>query len=143
MKRYFYSFIVLFLLCVSVNAQSKKEKEIAALVDAFNDAIIRIDSTALKNMVADELSYGHSSGLVQDKAAFIKGVVNGPNFFKKFDLANKTVKVAGKNAIARHVATAQAINNGAPREIKFGNILIWQKKGGKWRLLARQGYTVM
>lgn len=126
----------------SLNAQTKKEERFVQLVNEFNQAIINTDSTALKNLVWEELSYGHSSGLIQDKAAFITGVMNGPNFFKKFELQNQTIKVSGKNAVVRHLAVAQAINKGNPVEIRFGNILIWQKKQGKWKLLARQGYKL-
>lgn len=126
----------------SLNAQTKKEERFVQLVNEFNQAIINTDSTALKNLVWEELSYGHSSGLIQDKAAFIAGVMNGPNFFKKFELQNQTIKISGKNAIIRHLAVAQAINKGNPVEIRFGNILIWQKKQGKWKLLARQGYKL-
>ena len=142
MIRYFYSILALLVISTGIQAQSKQERQILALVDAFNNAIIQTDSITLKNMVSDQLSYGHSSGLVQDKAAFIQGVMKGPNFFKKFDLADQKVTIAGKNAVVRHIATAQAINNNNPVEIKFGNILIFQKKQGKWKLLARQGYRV-
>jgi hypothetical protein len=50
--------------------------------------------------------------------------------------------MAGKNAIVRHIVTAKAVNKGTPLDLKFGNILVWQKKHGKWKLLARQGYKL-
>ena len=58
----------------SLNAQTKKEERFVQLVNEFNQAIISTDSTTLKNLVWEDLSYGHSSGLIQDKAAFIAGV---------------------------------------------------------------------
>lgn len=140
--KYLYILIAFSVISFSLNAQTKKEERFVQLVNEFNQAIINTDSTALKNLVWEDLSYGHSSGLIQDKAAFIAGVMNGPNFFKKFELQNQTVKVSGKNAIVRHLATAQAVNKGNPVEIRFGNILIWQKKQGHWKLLARQGYKL-
>lgn len=140
--KYLYIFIALTAFSFSLNAQTKKEGRFVQLVNEFNQAIINTDSTALKNLVWEDLSYGHSSGLIQDKAAFITGVINGPNFFKKFELQNQTIKVSGKNAVVRHLAIAQAVNRGKPVEIRFGNILIWQKKQGKWKLLARQGYKL-
>ena len=138
MNRYLYPFIALIVLSISSHAQTKQENNITALVEKFNNAIINTDSTTLNNLVWNELTYGHSSGVVQDKAAFIQGVIKGPNFFKKFDLADQKIIISGKNAVVRHIATAQVINNGTPGEIKFGNILIWKKKNGKWKLLARQ-----
>jgi len=140
--KYICILITLAGISFSLNAQTKKEQRVVQLVNDFNQAIISTDSTGLKSLVWEDLSYGHSSGLVQDKAAFIAGVMNGPNFFKKFDLQNQTIKVSGKNAVVRHVAIAQAVNQGNPVEIRFGNILIWQKKQGHWKLLARQGYKL-
>lgn len=142
MNKYFYTFIAMFVLNMSIYAQSKQQKNLAALVETFNNAIIRTDSTALKGMLMDELTYGHSSGVIQNKSEFIQGVMKGPNFFKKIDLLDQTITVSGKNAIVRHKATAQVINNGMPGEIKFGNILMWKRKQGKWKLLARQGYKI-
>jgi len=140
--KYLYILIAFSVISFSLNAQTKKEDRFVKLLNEFNQAIINTDSTALKNLVWEDLSYGHSSGLIQNKAAFIAGVMNGPNFFKKFELQNQTVKVSGKNAIVRHLAIAQAVNKGNPVEIRFGNILIWQKKQGHWKLLARQGYKL-
>ena len=127
---------------LSLQAQTKKEKQLAARVAEFNQAIINTDANTLSAMVADELSYGHSSGAIQDKAEFIKKVLEGPNFFKSFDLKDQQIKVTGKNAIVRHIATAQVVNNNVPGEIKFGNIMVWKKVGGTWKLFARQGYKV-
>jgi len=143
MSRYlYYPFIALFVLSMSIHAQTKQEKAIAALVIAFNNAIIHTDSIALGNMVWDELSYGHSGGIIQDKAAFIHGVMNGPTFFKKIDPLDQTIIISGKNATVRHIVTAQIISNGAPGELKFGNMMVWKKKHGQWKLLARQGYKI-
>lgn len=142
MLRYCFVFIALTVFGLNTQGQTKKEKHIIQLMNDFNQALINTDSTSLSALVWDELSYGHSSGLIQDKAAFISGVLNGANRFKKIDLQNQTVKVNGKTAVLRHVVIAQAINKGNHVEIKFGNILIWQKRKGVWKLLARQGYKI-
>lgn len=142
MLRYCIVFILLTGISLSLQGQTKKEKHIIQRMNALNQAIIDTDSTALKNLVWAELSYGHSSGLIQNKAAFISGVMNGPNYFKKFDLQNQTVEVQGRTAVLRHTATAQAVNKGNQVALRFGNILIWQKRKGVWKLVARQGYKI-
>lgn len=142
MLRYCFVFIAITAFGLNLQGQSKKEKHIIQLMNEFNQAIINTDSTSLSALVWDELSYGHSSGLIQNKAAFVSGVLHGANRFKKFDLQDQTVKVNCKTAVLRHVAIAQAVNKGNEVEIKFGNILIWQKRKGVWKLLARQGYKI-
>ncbi len=141
MKR-IYLLITFCLLCFNLKAQTPEELRVMQLVTDFNNAIIRTDTSALNNMVHKQLSYAHSSGLIQDRNAFIKAIMAGPNFFKSFDLRDQTVAIVGKNAIVRHITTAQAINNGNPVEIKFGNLMVWQKYRGSWKLIARQGYKL-
>ena len=142
MLKYLKIFILLTAISLNTQAQSKKEAQIAKLVVAINNAIINTDSTALRNLTWDELSYGHSAGLIQDQKAFIAGVMNGPTFFKSIEPLDQKITMSGKNAIVRHIVTAKAVNKGNPLELKFGNIMVWQKKQGKWKLLARQGYKL-
>lgn len=139
--------IILFMFLVlgagfSLQAQTKKEKQIAAKVNELNQAIISTDSGLLSGLVTDDLSYGHSSGAIQDKAEFIKKVIEGPNFFKSFELKDQKIEVSGKNAIVRNITVAQVVNNKVPGELRFGNIQIWKKVDGKWKLFARQGYKI-
>lgn len=115
MSRYVYAFILITLLGSTAVAQDKSESRIKELVIALNNAIIQTDSAALKLMVWDELSYGHSSGLLQDKTGFIARVMNGPNFFKQIDVRDQTVSVQGKTAIVRHIVTARVMNGGGAR----------------------------
>lgn len=137
---------LVFIACIvfshDLQGQSKTDEYVIQLMNALNQAIIDTDSMRLSALVWDDLSYGHSSGLVQNKAAFVSGVLHGANRFKRFDLQNQTVDVHGRTAVLRHTATAQAINQGNEIEIRFGNILVWQKRKGLWRLLARQGYKI-
>lgn len=142
MLKYLKIFILLTAISLNTQAQSKKEAQIAKLVAAINNAIINTDSTTLRNLTWDELSYGHSAGLIQDQKAFIAGVMNGPTFFKSIEPLDQKITMSGKNAIVRHIVTAKAVNKGNPLELKFGNIMVWQKKQGKWKLLARQGYKL-
>lgn len=142
MLNYLKIFILLTVISLNTQAQSKKEAQVAKLVIAINNAIINTDSLTLRNLTSDELSYGHSAGLIQDQKAFIAGVMNGPTFFKSIEPIDQKITMAGKNAIVRHIVTAKAVNKGNPLDLKFGNIMVWQKKQGKWKLLARQGYKL-
>jgi hypothetical protein len=36
----------------------------------------------------------------------------------------------------------KATNAGVPTEIRIGNLMIWRKEGGNWRLLARQAFRL-
>ena len=54
-------------------------------------------------LTLDGLSYGHSSGLVQDKAAFIEPLATKRASFPSITLSDRSVSIVGHDAIARHV----------------------------------------
>ena len=119
-------------------AQSKEETAVAASVEALRKAMIDPDKATLDKLAADDLSYGHSSGKVQDKAAFIEALTSRASDFVSIDLTEQTIKVVGNTAIVRHNLSAATNDGGKPGTVKLSILTIWQKQHGQWRLLARQ-----
>src|SRR5690554_1387908 len=64
-----------------------EEAAVEEAVEAFNQAMINPDTETFSNLVSDGLSYGHSGGVIQDKAAFLDDIVNGT--FKFLTPANE------------------------------------------------------
>jgi ketosteroid isomerase-like protein len=136
MEKYF---LFLFLFASTIGyTQSKDEKIILAAVERLNNALVTADSSALDKLTTTELSYGHSSGKVEDKQTFIHNAVSGSFKFLSINATDQVVILAKRNAIVRHLFTAKATNNGAPADVKLGVLLVWQKQGRAWKLLARQ-----
>ncbi|RZL48505.1 MAG: nuclear transport factor 2 family protein [Pedobacter sp.] len=137
-------FIVFILLGVSVmvKAQSKDEVSVLAAVENMRLALISGDRTALENVAATDLSYGHSSGKIQDKAAFVEAIASGSSDFVTVEYKNQTVKVTGKTAIVRHELHAKTNDGGKPGEAHIGVLLVWQKQGKDWKLLGRQAFKL-
>lgn len=142
MKRILCTLTLFIAFSVAVNAQSKEEKEVAAAVEKLKTAMVDGDKQALTNVAANELTYGHSSGKIEDKAAFVESIVSGKSDFVSIDLTDQTVKVSGNTAIVRHKLSAETNDNGNPGSVKLGVLLVWQKQQGQWKLLARQAYKI-
>ena len=63
------------LLQVSrLSAQSSEEAAVLQAVDALTKAMLDADRARLEELVADQLSYGHSSGVIQTKAQFVDAI---------------------------------------------------------------------
>ncbi len=128
---------------VTVADLAEEEKAVAAAVEQFKTAIINADRELLESIFADKLIYGHSGGKVQNKAECIEEIVSlQPNDYLSIDLAGQTIMVSGETAVVRHIYSADFTSNGAPGSLSIGNVLIWQKQDGKWKLLARQAYRL-
>ncbi|MGV3640555.1 MAG: nuclear transport factor 2 family protein [Adhaeribacter sp.] len=140
MKKTFLLVLLLAGLSLVSRAQSKEEKQVAAAVDALRAALLSGDRSQLAAIAAPQLSYGHSTGLIEDKAAFIENLASGTSDFVTMDLTEQTIRVEGDVALVRHKLSAQTNNGGVPGSVKLGVLLVFKKQQGKWLLLARQAF---
>lgn len=127
---------------VFVKAQTKDEKDVTAAVEFMRKAMVDGDRDRLTKLAAEELSYGHSSGKIQDKKEFVEAIASGSSDFVTIDLTQQTIKVVGNTAIVRHILSAQTNDGGKPGTTQLGVMLIFQKQKGEWKLLARQAYKL-
>lgn len=123
-------------------AQTKYETEIANAVEQLKNAMLNGDKAALDKLTADKLSYGHSSGRIEDKKEFAEKISSGASDFVTIDLTEQTISVSDKVAIVRHTLNAKTNDGGKPGEAHLKVLLIWQKQKGGWKLLARQAVRI-
>jgi ketosteroid isomerase-like protein len=135
--------LMLALFCLTMitvtSAQSADEKAVATAVESLRKAMIDADKTTLESLTADQLSYGHSSGAIEDKTAFVEAIVSGKSNFNSIELSEQTIRFAGNDAIVRHKFKAELLGkDGALNNVNIGILQVWQKQKGKWKLIARQ-----
>lgn len=142
MNKLFSCLVLSMMLAFVVDAQTKEEKDVAQTVETLKRALISGDEQSLKAITAENLSYGHSSGKIEDKQTFVETLVSGRSDFVSIDLTGQTIQISGNTAIVRHDLSAQTNDSGKPGTVKLGVMLIWQKQHGQWKLLARQAYKI-
>ena len=126
-----------------VRAQGEgASKEVAAAVESLRKALIDPTKENLDAIAMDELTYGHSNGVIQDKAAFEEALLTKKSDFVTIDLTDQTIKVVGNMAWVRHTLSATNNDGGKPGTAHLYVLLVWTKAKGKWRLLARQAVKV-
>ena len=123
-------------------AESTEEAAVDKAVEALRRALMEKDKSRLEQLAADQLSYGHSSGKVQNKAEFVDGVMTSKAVTRSIAFPELTVAVVGDTAIARHLFEAEMETDGKTNNVKIGALQVWQKQGGNWKLLARQGFKL-
>ena len=151
MKNYLSILLIIFLITVvSCKETGSQDTTLAItktdglqIVNAFNDAMVNPTEQLLENLCANELSYGHSNGLIQDKTTFIDDLVNGPYNFKSVTSPELSIEISEETIVARFIFLAHAIKDENPIDIRLGCIQIFQRNAaGKWKLLARQAYKL-
>jgi ketosteroid isomerase-like protein len=141
-KKLFFASLLFLAITTGLNAQSKDEKEVADAVEKLKKAMVDGNREDLTNIVMDKLSYGHSSGHVDDKKEFVEKLASGASDFVSIDLSDQTISVSGKTAIVRHKLDAKSNDAGKPGEVHLFVLLIFQKDNKQWKLLARQAVKV-
>ena len=116
------------------------EAKVTAALEAFRQAMLNADRKQFEALIANQVTYGHSSGRVQTKKEFIDEATSGKSVWKSITLSDTIVKLAGANAMTRCVFTGESQSEGKTNAVKIGVLMVWVKQNGKWRLLARQGY---
>ncbi|SIN66854.1 nuclear transport factor 2 family protein [Algoriphagus halophilus] len=132
--------LALFLCCSFVFAQA--EQEIATKVEALRLALIDPTEASLKALSSDKLSYGHSSGIIENQSEFIEALVTGASDFASATFKDQTIQIEKNVAIVRNILAADLVNGDQTNSIEIGVIMFWHKEKGKWKLLARQAYKL-
>src|SRR5580693_570813 len=135
MKQIYLAFLMVVGSVAPVVAQEMGDPTLASAVEAFRKALIDPTKAALDKLTMDELSYGHSSGLIQDKAAFEQALLSGASDFVSIDLTDQTMKVVGNTAWVRHKFSAVTNDGGKPGTTHLSVLLVWMKQKGQWKLL--------
>ena len=124
-------------------AQKKDEQAVAEAVRRLNQAMIDANQIALEELTSEKLSYGHSSGLIENKESYVTAIVDGTFGFTTIDLTDQTIALSDNVAIVRHKFLAATDDRGKePGTAKLSVLQIWQKEKGKWVLLARQATKI-
>jgi ketosteroid isomerase-like protein len=123
-----------------VHAESADEAAVAKAVADLTTAMLTADKAQLAALVADQLSYGHSGGVVQDKADFIGVIDSKKTVYKSINLTDIKVNVVGNNAIVRHTWDSVSESDGKSNTAHIGVLQVWAKQDGQWKLLARQAF---
>lgn len=129
-------------LIKSTPAAAAEEAAVTEAIDGMRKAQLTQDKAKMEALAADQLSYGHSSAVVQNKAEMINGVMTRKPKVKSIDYPELKVTVTGNSAVARHLYVSESELDGKTEMTKIGALEVWQKQDGGWKLLARQGYKL-
>lgn len=145
------SALIFFVFCgLTMTAQTSKNskekmadtKNVALAVDELYVAMVNRDQSMLENLTMDEMTYGHSSGTIENKTEFLKEVVEGTFDYISIEPTEQTIHLSEEMAIVRHIFNVKAVNEGTAVTIQIGNMMVFKKSKGQWKLLARQAYKL-
>ena len=138
MKKYVSLLSAFLFIAIFVIGQTGAEKEVAENIESLRKAMLSADEASLNKLTAEQLSYGHSSGLVEDKKEFIRKITGKENVYTDIKISNQSISISGDVAIVRNLQEVFTNDGGKPAQLSLIVMMVWQKQGGQWKLLARQ-----
>ena len=134
----------LLVISFGASAQSSKEAEVWRRVEALSNAVFATkDSMAMKDLVSEQVTYGHSAGNIENKQAMVHNASVSKTVYKNSELEKLSIDVDKKSAIVRHTFRAISVDEkGTETPLNLGLLQVWKKENGKWRLWARQAVKI-
>ena len=123
----------------ATNNDSKDERAVMATLEAMAQATIKKDVAALDKIYHPDLTYSHSSAMLQSKAEVLKAAA-GPGVTESMTFQDSTIRIYGNVALVRGV---NELRNGTPGAMHDNHLnILWVLLKGPgphgWQIVARQ-----
>ena len=117
-------------------AQTPAEQAVRQVEDRRVKAMIDDDFAALDAILADDLTYAHSSGALDTKASYLEALKSGKTKYLTFDRTPSVVRLYGDTAVVTGAATLSLRGQAAPFSLRY--TLVYVRRDGQWRMVAWQ-----
>jgi ketosteroid isomerase-like protein len=143
MNKWLKVWIFALLLPVLAKAQPTEQvkKGKPGLVKAISDlrkALLEKDSVTVTRLLADDVQYGHSNGLVETKSMFISAMMTGKIKYFSLVPSEEVIRMYGKTAIVRNNLKAAIFYEGKDLNLDMKVVQVWQRSANGWQLADRQ-----
>ena len=119
-----------------LSAQSNEEAAVLHAVEALTKAMLDADRGRLEELVADQLSYGHSNGRIQTKAICQRDHQQADDL--QIHCPERAVDRDRRQQRNRAAHGRRRLRGrGKAGSAKIGVLQVWVKQDGRWKLLAR------
>jgi len=122
----------------SPSSTSSAEKEIRALEEERNQAILHGDAAVLERMTSDDYTFITLRGELRTKAEIVKGFQSGSFKYESRTISDLKVRVYGDTAIVTGRSSQQGKENGKDYSGDYRFTRVYLKQRGQWVTVALQ-----
>jgi ketosteroid isomerase-like protein len=114
------------------------EKEVLAAMETWKQAVMKKDRALFDKTLHADLTYGHSSGLVETKQQSIDHIVNSQVIYQAVNFSDTKVAVHGDAAFVTGIVDYHQKSGGNVAVIHLLVLTAWVKGPQGWQMIARQ-----
>src|SRR5437868_528149 len=104
-------------ICIAQQNSSPQQMEVLMKMASLRSALLNKDSLTLYNLLSDDVTYGHSNGLIQTRAELIRSVMSGDQTYKIIEPANINIRVYDNTGIVTMRSKVSMIYLGNPLDM--------------------------
>ncbi len=130
--------VLLVLTSLCSTAQRSQNCSILRDEERRFEAMMRRDTAALARWLSADLSYRHSNGLLEDKAAHLQAIASGALIYERILRDSAQVVRYGRTAVVSGVARVAGALRATPFEVRLSYLAVYRKKRGCWQLTRWQ-----
>ena len=123
------------------SAPTEAEKKVMEAEEARIAALDRSDVTALNQIMADDVTYVHASGMVDTKTSYLAAIRSGQLHYISWQPENLRVRVLGNTAVITGeyaVRVADSRVQPTPFNIRILILSVYAWRSGRWQQIAWQ-----
>ena len=109
------------------------EKAVLAAEKQYADGMVRSDPVAVAKLLADDLAYAHSNGLIETKADVLKGIT-GKVKYTTIKFETTKVRQYGNTVVTDH--NVMFVTPTVSHHVYLTTV--WVKQPSGWQMVARQ-----
>lgn len=130
---------ILLLMASIASAQAANVGDEILKIDARRFvAMTRADLAELDRILADDLTYTHSTGNTETKKEFVAAIESGTLKYLSIESDENKVRVYGDTAIINGRAKVKVSSRGQEQAFTIRFIDVYTKRNGKWQMVAWQ-----
>ena len=131
---------ILFLTPLLSAAQdgNAQKMEVMMKMLSLKNSLIAKDSVTLSGLLASDVTYGHTNGLIQTKGQLIHSVMSGEQDYKSIEPSDMDIRLYDNTGVVTMKSKVMLNFNGQPLDLNMYVTLVWVHKNNNWTLVARQ-----
>ena len=102
------------------------------------EAMLRVDVAALDDILSEDLTYTHATGVFETRAQFIAKLKSGQTKYESFAPEDMLVRIYGTTAVVTGVARVKVQVKGEHLGFQLRFTDVYVKKDNRWQMVAWQ-----
>jgi hypothetical protein len=101
-------------------------------------AMVAKDLAALDRLIADELTYTHSTARLDTKTSLIGNMQSGATVYTSVEAEGVTAQDLGDTVVLTGIAHIKVVSAGKPNAFSVRFTDVWTKRSGSWQMVTWQ-----